>query len=77
MSTTLTRGIEAPDYDDIRPRELWSEILPGLWQGGTDDDDIIGNDKFAKPASGVAKKSKSARDGPTRTGFVNEGLENT
>ena len=49
MSTTLTRGIEAPDYDDIRPRDLWSEILPGLWQGGTDDDDIIGNDKFAKP----------------------------
>ena len=24
------------------PRALWSEILPGLWQGGTDDHDVIG-----------------------------------
>lgn len=21
--------------------ELWSEVLPGLWQGGTDDDDLV------------------------------------
>lgn len=50
MATTKTnRGIEAPDYDDLRPTPLWSEILPGLWQGGTHDDDIIGDDTFAKP----------------------------
>ena len=24
------------------PKALWSEILPGLWQGGTDDYDVIG-----------------------------------
>jgi hypothetical protein len=24
------------------PTELWSEIVPGLWQGGTDDYDVIG-----------------------------------
>lgn len=24
------------------PTALWSEILPGLWQGGTDDYDVIG-----------------------------------
>ena len=24
------------------PQALWSEILPGLWQGGTDDYDVIG-----------------------------------
>lgn len=24
------------------PRALWSEILPGLWQGGTDDFDVAG-----------------------------------
>ena len=24
------------------PTELWSEVLPGLWQGGTDDYDVIG-----------------------------------
>jgi hypothetical protein len=25
------------------PNALWSEILPGLWQGGTDYDDVIGH----------------------------------
>jgi len=29
------------------PKELWSEVLPGLWQGGTDDDDVF--DQLAKP----------------------------
>ena len=24
------------------PNALWSEILPGLWQGGTDDYDVVG-----------------------------------
>ena len=24
------------------PHALWSEILPGLWQGGTDDNDLMG-----------------------------------
>lgn len=28
--------------DNHYPRALWSEILPGLWQGGTDDYDVIG-----------------------------------
>lgn len=23
--------------------QLWSEIVPGLWQGGTDDDDVVHN----------------------------------
>ncbi len=27
--------------DNHYPRALWSEILPGLWQGGTDDYDVI------------------------------------
>ena len=25
------------------PHALWSEVLPGLWQGGTDDYDVIGS----------------------------------
>jgi hypothetical protein len=31
-----------PTYTEIEfPTTLWSEVAPGLWQGGTDDDDTI------------------------------------
>lgn len=44
------RGIEAPNYDDlIHGLPLWNEIAPRLFQGGTHDDDVIGNDRYAKP----------------------------
>ena len=33
--TTLVR----PDHGSIVPRELWTEILPNLWLGGTADHD--------------------------------------
>lgn len=47
---TNVTGFEAPDYEDFTTQiPLWSEILPGLWQGGTHDDDVIGNDTYAKP----------------------------
>lgn len=49
MTKTTNRGIEAPDYDDLLGANLWDEVLPNLWQGGTHDQDIIGNDTFAKP----------------------------
>ena len=42
---------EAPDYDFEFPRALWSEVLPGLWQGGTDDDDLV---HYAARRRGVA-----------------------
>lgn len=29
-------------HDSQFPHALWTEILPGLWQGGTDDYDVIG-----------------------------------
>lgn len=32
---------ERPVYDFATPQELWSEIQPGLWQGGTDDADTV------------------------------------
>ena len=34
---------EAPTLEASRyyREELWSEVLPGLWQGGTHDDDIV------------------------------------
>lgn len=41
------RGVQAPDYDAIRGNHLWSEILPNLHQGGTNDQDVIGNDTYA------------------------------
>lgn len=42
--------LEAPEYADLHDyeeEELWSEILPGLWQGGTEDDDV--RRQFSKP----------------------------
>lgn len=33
---------ERPDHGYGHNAELWSEILPGLWQGGTADDDVTG-----------------------------------
>lgn len=38
---TLETKAYAPRYAIEMPDELWSEVLPGLWQGGTDDDDTI------------------------------------
>ena len=32
------------------PQALWSEILPGLWQGGTADDDTHHGRRYAAPA---------------------------
>lgn len=36
---------EAPEYADLHDDDetLWSEILPNLWQGGTDDYDVMGS----------------------------------
>lgn len=30
--------------ENYLPKDLWSEILPNLWQGGTDDLDTLGQD---------------------------------
>jgi hypothetical protein len=39
-----TGGIEAPDYSDfIDGMPLWSNVLDGLWVGGTDDNDTLGD----------------------------------
>jgi len=39
-----TGGVEAPDYTDfIAGLDLWSEVLPNLWQGGTSDSDVLGD----------------------------------
>ena len=32
----------APEFFDYES-PIWSEILPGLWQGGTNDRDVLGN----------------------------------
>jgi protein tyrosine phosphatase len=62
--TKLT-GTEAPDYsqyDSYLEQQLWSEILPGLWQGGTDDEDVIGDDTYAKPFSVAHKPQITKQD---------------
>lgn len=39
-----TGGIEAPDYSDfLDGMPLWSNVLDGLWVGGTDDYDTLGD----------------------------------
>lgn len=40
----MTSNIETwarPDHSDLLGENLWDEILPGLWQGGTDDYDTV------------------------------------
>lgn len=29
-------------YAELMPKELWTEVYPNLWIGGTDEDDIVG-----------------------------------
>lgn len=29
-------------YEDFTPKDLWTQVLPRLWLGGTDDDDMVG-----------------------------------
>ena len=29
-------------FADFAPKDLWTQVLPRLWIGGTDDDDILG-----------------------------------
>lgn len=50
---THARAIPMPD-------ELWTEVLPGLWQGGTDDDDTI--DVAAKTYYGTPNITKAEFD---------------
>lgn len=41
MTTETETPQYAPRYEIELPDDLWSEVLPNLWQGGTDDDDTI------------------------------------
>lgn len=41
LAAGILESLEAPRYEVNYPSELWSEILPGLWQGGTDDEDVV------------------------------------
>jgi hypothetical protein len=40
LDEVINASPEAPRYNISYPTELYSEILPGLWIGGTDDDDV-------------------------------------
>jgi hypothetical protein len=43
----LETKIAPRSYTIDYPKDLWSEVLPGLWQGGTDDNDVF--DQLEKP----------------------------
>jgi hypothetical protein len=39
-----TGGIEAPDFSEVlEGTPLWSQVLDGLWVGGTDNYDVLGD----------------------------------
>ena len=40
--TAVANMYEDPDYSDFLPTDIWTEVAPNLWQGGTDDDDVVG-----------------------------------
>lgn len=33
---------EDHNYEDLTPKDLWTQVLPKLWNGGTADDDMVG-----------------------------------
>lgn len=49
----LLQNLEAPTYAVHYPTTLWSEVLPGLWQGGTDDYDVL---HYGRGSTGVGKE---------------------
>lgn len=36
-------------YAELMPKEVWTEVYPNLWMGGTDDDDTIGRSELLEP----------------------------
>jgi len=39
----MTKGSEGlGTYAELIPKEVWTEVYPNLWMGGTDDEDTIG-----------------------------------
>jgi hypothetical protein len=37
-------GDERETYADFAPKDTWTQVLPRLWIGATDDDDILGHE---------------------------------
>jgi hypothetical protein len=48
MTTKINERLARPDWGYGLDDKIKHEILPGLWQGGTHDDDVIGNSRFAQ-----------------------------
>ncbi|NBU32264.1 MAG: hypothetical protein EBS36_03730 [Actinobacteria bacterium] len=42
-------------YAELMPKEVWTEVYPNLWMGGTDDDDTIGRSELLEPR--ITKRS--------------------
>lgn len=47
MTTKVDKKLARPDWGYGLDDKIMHEILPGLWQGGTHDDDVLGNPRFA------------------------------
>lgn len=51
LETAKVDDLRAPTWgrrSDFLSEPLWSEVLPGLWQGGTDDWDVVDAKIFGK-----------------------------
>ena len=40
-NVNVDEHLARPDYGLVLDKDLWSEVLPNLWQGGTDDFDTV------------------------------------
>lgn len=40
-NVNVDENLARPDYGFVLDKDLWSEVLPNLWQGGTDDFDTV------------------------------------
>ena len=45
--TKTAYAYEDDDYEDFLPTDIWTEVAPNLWQGGTDDEDTLGRSEFS------------------------------
>lgn len=46
--TEPAERLTRPDWGYGKSNKIMHEVLPDLWQGGTHDDDVLGNPRFAR-----------------------------
>lgn len=52
----VIENLARPDYGFDLDEDLWSEVLPNLWQGGTDDFDTVNDARAHNEGAFITKK---------------------